>query len=66
MKVNVWRLTVTTVLVLAVSALWFIAAGISVLPQSCFTRPLALTEIQGLEVDRCTFVWHGPAIQRAH
>jgi hypothetical protein len=46
------------------AALWVLLCMPSVLPRSCRVREVSLAELSGLEVDRCTFRWRGPAIRR--
>jgi hypothetical protein len=48
----------------AACALWAALSTVSALPRACFTRPIALSEIRGLEVSRCTFSWRGPNVRR--
>ncbi|NQZ95466.1 MAG: hypothetical protein HRU01_03050 [Myxococcales bacterium] len=49
---------------IALCVLWAIGASISAVPRVCFTRPISLSEIRGLEVSRCSFSWRGPNVQR--
>jgi hypothetical protein len=51
-------------LVLAGCAVYAVGAAIWIVPDSCFVRPIALREIEGLRVERCTFTWSGPNLQR--
>jgi hypothetical protein len=48
----------------AAAGLWAVFCVATVLPRSCHVRPVALSELRDLEVARCTFRWHGPAIVR--
>jgi hypothetical protein len=50
-------------LVLA-AGLWALLCLPTALPRACHVREVSLAELRGLEVSRCTFRWHGPAIQR--
>jgi hypothetical protein len=43
---------------------WAVASALWVVPQSCMVRPVALEELRDLRVERCRFVWRGPALRR--
>lgn len=45
----------------AVSVLWALASPLWLVPKACFVRPIALAEIDGVAVDRCSFRWTAPA-----
>jgi hypothetical protein len=49
------------VAVLAISALWLIGCAAWAVPRACFTRSIALHELDQLEVARCRFIWRRPA-----
>ncbi len=49
---------------LGMCAAWALASAIWVVPHSCIVRPVALEELRDLRVERCKFVWRGPAMQR--
>jgi hypothetical protein len=51
--------------ILSLSALWLISTAFTAVPRAFFNRPIALAELEGLEVDRCTFRWWGPHFQPA-
>jgi hypothetical protein len=51
-------------LVLAGCAVYALGAAVWIVPDSCFVRPVALREIEGLRVARCTFSWSGPNLHR--
>lgn len=46
------------------SALWLVGSAVWVVPKACFVRPISELELRDLQVDRCTFRWHGPHIHR--
>jgi hypothetical protein len=43
--------------VVAASALLSLAAAHWVVPEACVSKPIEIAEIQGFDVDRCTFRW---------
>ena len=49
---------------LGLCAAWAVASALWVVPQSCMVRPVALEELRDLRVERCRFVWRGPALRR--
>ena len=56
-------------IVVGLSALWLVTTAATVLPSSCFVRPISEAELVGLEVERCSFTWRSPARKpqgRAH
>jgi hypothetical protein len=53
------------VAVLAISALWLMGCAAWAVPSACFTRSIALDELDQLEVARCRFVWRRPAARSA-
>lgn len=50
------RRALATALV-AASAVLSLAAALWVVPESCVSKPIALAEISGFDVNRCTFRW---------
>jgi hypothetical protein len=48
-------------IVVGISALWLVTTTATVLPASCFVRPIAEAELSGLQVERCSFTWRSPA-----
>jgi hypothetical protein len=53
-----------TAALLVASGLWAVLCVGWVVPRSCHVRTFAIEELRGLELDRCTFRWRGPAIRR--
>jgi len=49
--------------VLSLSVLWLVSTAFTAVPRTFFIRPIALTELEALQVERCTFRWRGPHIQ---
>jgi hypothetical protein len=48
----------------AVGALWTLCCLATAIPRSCHVREIALGELRDLQVERCTFRWRGPAVER--
>ena len=48
-------------IVVGLSALWLVTTAATVLPGSCFVRPIAESELEGMQVERCSFTWRSPA-----
>jgi hypothetical protein len=46
------------------SALWTLSCVATAIPRSCHVREISLAELRDLRVERCTFRWQGPAIER--
>ena len=46
------------------SAAWALDSLFVAVPDSCYTRPIDVGELRGLQVHRCTFRWRGPHIKR--
>lgn len=42
---------------LALAAAFATAASLLVVPQACFVRPILLSELDGVHVERCEFLW---------
>jgi hypothetical protein len=55
-----------TAAVVVASALWPIGTAYIAVPTSCHVKPIDLTEIHTLSVDRCTFRWRTPGHRRPH
>ena len=47
--------------VIGVCALWLVTSASLVMPDACFVRPIGIAELEGLEVERCSFTWRSPA-----
>lgn len=49
--------------ILSLSALWLVSTAFTAVPRAFFSRPIALAELEDLQVERCSFRWRGPHIQ---